>query len=162
MVPMSTKQTRRSISVRGDTYDRLASYASARDQSISAIVEEQLAALFEVEGVPAATLVAAKPKAADKSLASWLATEKPKRDQVRERGKAPPNPTQPVNRQQVAAGIPRSTFNIGPKVAAPKAKAKPAPMPKDYEDDPARSRPAPTQAKAVATRVMSDPWGLRS
>jgi hypothetical protein len=105
-----------------------------------------------------------QPKAPDKSLASWLATEqqKPKRNQARERGKAPPNPTQPVNRQQIAAGIPRSTFNIGPKVAAPKAKAKPAPMPKDYEDDPARSRPAPTQAKAVATRVMSDPWGLRS
>ena len=44
---MATKQTRRSISVRGATYETLRRYCENQNRSMSEIVEEQLARLFE-------------------------------------------------------------------------------------------------------------------
>jgi hypothetical protein len=159
---MSQKQTRRSVSISGDTYNRLGRFAAERDQSMSKIVEEQLAALFEVEGEPAK---AAPPKPADKSLATWLASDasEPTRNH-RARGKGPPNPTAPLTRaQRIAAGIaPRTPFNNGPRPNAEKAAEKAGPGPQDGANDPARSRPAPRSAKDVAPRLMPDPWGLLS
>jgi hypothetical protein len=43
---MSIKQTRRSISVRGTTYETLRKYCDSTQRSMSDIVEEQLARLF--------------------------------------------------------------------------------------------------------------------
>jgi hypothetical protein len=43
---MATKQTRRSISVRGATYETLRRYCESQNRSMSDIVEEQLARLF--------------------------------------------------------------------------------------------------------------------
>jgi len=43
---MATKQTRRSISVRGATYDTLRRYCEQHQRSMSDLVEEQLATLF--------------------------------------------------------------------------------------------------------------------
>lgn len=43
---MAIKQTRRSISVRGATYETLRRYCDSQNRSMSDIVEEQLARLF--------------------------------------------------------------------------------------------------------------------
>lgn len=47
---MATKQTRRSISVRGTTYDNLRRYCEAKSLSMSEVVEQQLARLLERNG----------------------------------------------------------------------------------------------------------------
>ena len=44
---MAAKQTRRSISVRGITYDNLRRYCAEQDISMSEVVEEQIARLLE-------------------------------------------------------------------------------------------------------------------
>ena len=44
---MAAKQTRRSISVRGTTYDNLRRYCAEQDISMSEVVEEQIARLLE-------------------------------------------------------------------------------------------------------------------
>ncbi len=46
---MPTKQTRRSISVRGTTYETLRRYCDSTQRSMSDIVEEQLAHLFSAK-----------------------------------------------------------------------------------------------------------------
>ncbi len=43
---MAAKQTRRSISVRGTTYDNLRQYCAEQDISMSEVVEEQIAKLL--------------------------------------------------------------------------------------------------------------------
>ena len=43
---MATKQTRRSISVRGTTYENLRRYCEQQDISMSEVVEEQIARLL--------------------------------------------------------------------------------------------------------------------
>ena len=43
---MATKQTRRSISVRGATYENLRRYCEEQDISMSEVVEEQIARLL--------------------------------------------------------------------------------------------------------------------
>jgi hypothetical protein len=43
---VAIKQTRRSISVRGTTYDNLRRYCEARSMSMSEVVEEQLARIL--------------------------------------------------------------------------------------------------------------------
>jgi hypothetical protein len=52
---VAIKQTRRSISVRGTTYDSLRRYCEARSMSMSEVVEEQLARILggEVAREPA-------------------------------------------------------------------------------------------------------------
>ena len=53
---MASKQTRRSISVRGTTYDNLRRYCEEKSLSMSEVVEQQLARLLErggSEGRPA-------------------------------------------------------------------------------------------------------------
>ena len=44
---VAAKQTRRSISVRGTTYENLRRYCSEQDISMSEVVEEQIARLLE-------------------------------------------------------------------------------------------------------------------
>ncbi len=47
---MATKQTRRSISVRGVTYENLRRYCEENDVSMSEVVEEQIARLLSRAG----------------------------------------------------------------------------------------------------------------
>lgn len=49
---MSKKQTRRTISVRGDTYAALRTYAQGRNESMSDIVEQLLALVLGTVTVP--------------------------------------------------------------------------------------------------------------
>jgi hypothetical protein len=57
------KQTRRSISVRGITYDTLRKYCDSTNRSMSDIVEEQLSKLFSNAPVPARSTVKSAPRA---------------------------------------------------------------------------------------------------
>jgi hypothetical protein len=52
---MASKQTRRSISVRGATYDTLRRFCVAHSRSMSDVVEEQLARLLADERPPRRT-----------------------------------------------------------------------------------------------------------
>ncbi len=47
---MATKQTRRSISVRGATYENLRRYCEQQDVSMSEVVEEQIALVLSRAG----------------------------------------------------------------------------------------------------------------
>jgi hypothetical protein len=58
---MALKQTRRSISVRGTTYDKLRQYGETHDRSMSDIVEELLATILGPEEVRG-EVKAAEPK----------------------------------------------------------------------------------------------------
>jgi hypothetical protein len=68
---MATKQTRRSISVRGATYETLRRYCESKNRSMSEIVEEQLARLIGGSGgnvgrpapTPAETVIADRVRA---------------------------------------------------------------------------------------------------
>ena len=55
---MPRKQTRRSISIKGTTYDRLKAYCLKHDRSMSSIVEETLRASFPEALAPEAKVVA--------------------------------------------------------------------------------------------------------
>ena len=57
---MSTKQTRRSISVRGATYDALRAFCDQHGRSMSEIVEEQIAQVLGAPVVAAAATVKAE------------------------------------------------------------------------------------------------------
>jgi hypothetical protein len=74
---VASKQTRRSISVRGTTYDNLRRYCEARSVSMSEIVEQQLAILLEQEGeAPVVKPVAASAPVAPSGRPAPVAYEK--------------------------------------------------------------------------------------
>jgi hypothetical protein len=52
---MPGKQTRRSISVKGTTYQALKSWCTARERAMSDVVEEMLAKLFGAQPHPASS-----------------------------------------------------------------------------------------------------------
>jgi hypothetical protein len=58
---MATKQTRRSISVRGMTYDKLRQYCETSDRSMSDVVEELLAKILDTVEPAAVKPAAAAP-----------------------------------------------------------------------------------------------------
>lgn len=64
MAQKLVKQTRRSISVRGVTYDTLRQFCDDSQRSMSDVIEELLGSLFEKNGLQAA---AAPKKSADKA-----------------------------------------------------------------------------------------------
>ena len=68
---MATKQTRRSISVRGTTYDSLRRYCEQQDISMSEVVEEQIARLLSRGGANAGSRPAPVPY--DKVVAPRIA-----------------------------------------------------------------------------------------
>jgi hypothetical protein len=91
---MPTKQTRRSISVRGATYDQLRSFCDAHGRSMSDLVEEQLAALFARDTTPKAP----EPLAATQQKSVRLAAiaNKVARAPIPAPPPRPPAPTPPA------------------------------------------------------------------
>lgn len=91
---MSSKQTRRSISVRGTTYDALRRYCDRQDRSMSDVVEELLAKLFDEDG---ARTIRARPMLANKvARATQAAAHKPV-------GRPAPTPADKVVPERVKA-----------------------------------------------------------
>jgi len=62
----SSKQTRRSISVRGTTYDTLRRFCQDQDRSMSDVVEEQLAKLLAAKPIHAKPAPRPRPTVAPK------------------------------------------------------------------------------------------------
>ncbi|MBK6848431.1 MAG: hypothetical protein IPG96_13200 [Proteobacteria bacterium] len=85
---MAKKQTRRSISVRGTTYDALRAYCDKKGVSMSEVIEERVAALLSLAGPPATR--EARPAPAPAPVAP-SATPRP-------RVEAPPRASKPVGR----------------------------------------------------------------
>ena len=59
---MAKRQTRRSISVKGITYQRLKNYCEAHDLSISGYLEQIIAEKLDAAGVPVPERVEPRPK----------------------------------------------------------------------------------------------------
>lgn len=60
---MAKRQTRRSISVKGITYQRLKDYCEAAGLSVSGYLEEIIAEKLDAAGVPVPTAVKPRPTA---------------------------------------------------------------------------------------------------
>lgn len=58
---MAKRQTRRSISVKGITYQRLKDYCDAEGRSVSGLLEEIIAERLDAAGVPVPTVL--RPRA---------------------------------------------------------------------------------------------------
>ena len=58
---MAKRQTRRSISVKGITYQRLKDYCDANDKSVSGFLEEIIGEKLDAAGVPAPTVLKPRP-----------------------------------------------------------------------------------------------------
>ena len=59
---MAKRQTRRSISVKGITYQRLKDYCDATGCSVSGYLEEIIAEKLDAAGVPVPTVLKARPE----------------------------------------------------------------------------------------------------
>ncbi|NVB38077.1 hypothetical protein G6O69_09560 [Pseudenhygromyxa sp. WMMC2535] len=59
---MAKRQTRRSISVKGITYQRLKDYCDANGFSVSGYLEEIIAEKLDAAGVPVPTVLKARPQ----------------------------------------------------------------------------------------------------
>ena len=58
---MARSQTRRSISVKGLTYQRLKDYCDAHDKSVSGYLEEIIAARLDAAGAPVPEKIRPRP-----------------------------------------------------------------------------------------------------
>src|SRR5512138_3740976 len=100
---MATKQTRRSISVRGATYDSLRQYCLDHNRSMSDIVEEQLAALLGGKAKPAAPL-AARPAPRPRTVANKVVVRpEPRSASAKAEGRPAPRPFTDVVPERVKA-----------------------------------------------------------
>jgi hypothetical protein len=139
---MASKQTRRSISVRGTTYAMLRDFCAEHDRSMSDVVEELLSRILESDA-PAkktvAPLVARAPQAPQK-------VEKPELRAVRP--EAEPKKGSPAEDRAAVRVDPRpAPVAPPPKAAAPKSPARPGPArPVPVAN---AGRPAPTPADKV-------------
>ena len=59
---MAKRQTRRSISVKGITYQRLKDYCDANDKSVSGFLEEIISERLDAAGVPIPTVLKPRPQ----------------------------------------------------------------------------------------------------
>ena len=59
---MAKRQTRRSISVKGITYQRLKDYCDREGRSVSGFLEEVLAEKLDAANVPIPTVLAPRPQ----------------------------------------------------------------------------------------------------
>jgi len=59
---MAKRQTRRSISVKGITYQRLKDFCDAHDKSVSGFLEEIIAERLDAVGAPIPTVLKPRPQ----------------------------------------------------------------------------------------------------
>lgn len=137
---MAKKQKRRTISVRGDTYERVREHCATNHVHSMSDYLEVL-------------------------IARDLGVERPARfSPIRQRAvEAPPAPPLRKMSVQVKPSPPELDFRNPPRPPPPPAPRHPAPAIPAGTDDPARSGriPAPAEASKAPARAISDPWGLR-
>ncbi len=117
---MASKQTRRSISVRGTTYTLLRDFCSEADRSMSDVVEELLSRILQS---------GESTRAAKKTVAPLLA-------------RAPRVEQTPAPRREVGREIDRAAFRVAPLPPAPT----PAPVARVAPQRPVGSLTAPGNA----------------
>ena len=152
---MASKQTRRSISVRGTTYSHLRDFCAANDRSMSDVVEELLSRILENGAAPAGAK-------APKTVAPLVARA-PQRAEVKVQpaeAKTPPA----VDRAAVrVTPLPRAEAPVRPAPARPEPAR--APRPELARPVPVASagRPAPTPAEKVkgTQRTANDYRAIR-
>ncbi len=110
---MATKQTRRSISVRGTTYDKLRVYSEGHDRSMSEIVEELLATILEKDDV-VALRPPAPPKPRSESRLRFnpppiMREKRPSLANRVVRAVPPPMPVRPISNRPSLPGRPAPT-----------------------------------------------------
>jgi hypothetical protein len=99
---MATKQTRRSISVRGATYESLRQYCQENNRSMSDIVEEQLAALLGGKAKPAP--LPARPAPRPRTVANKVVVRaEPRPSTSKAEGRPAPRPFTDVVPERVKA-----------------------------------------------------------
>jgi hypothetical protein len=138
---MASKQTRRSISVRGTTYTQLRSFCEEHDRSMSDVVEELLSRILESgEGKPRAKTVAALVARAPRPEPVKAAEPvKARVEPVEDRAAVRVDP-RPVAR---AAAPPARPAQVSPPtLTRPAAPSRPVPIS-------GAGRPAPTPAEKV-------------
>jgi hypothetical protein len=160
MMQKTVKQTRRSISVRGVTYDTLRQFCDDSQRSMSDVIEELLGALFDKHGMAheplkqgkkAAAAAAKEPKAS--KLALQLASERARKLTVSSKGRAVANKR--VHRGPVVS--PEESEAIRKKYAIPTGDESTAVM----------GRPSPTpvasymKAKAAPVVTAKDHRNIR-
>jgi hypothetical protein len=119
---MAKKQTRRSVSIRGTTYDRIRSYCELEGISMSEFVEQRIAAFFDGSERAAAPAKAA-PKPA-KPTAPVEAEPPARAEPQRAEPSRPAEPARPAPRREAAPQRePRRSQRIAPRPAPP-AKAR--------------------------------------
>ena len=162
---MASKQTRRSISVRGTTYSLLRDFCSQHERSMSDVVEELLSRILEDGQKPAAArLKTIAPLVARAPAAARLVPREQDRAAVRVVPLPRPEPVaapKPVAAVPVAAARPVAAAPVAaerPVAAAPVAAAsRPAPVkvaaPVNQPTRPVpvsnAGRPAPTRVETV-------------
>jgi|GEM_PF-1034536 hypothetical protein len=76
---MAKKQTRRSVSIRGSTYDRIRSYCENQNMSMSEFVEGRISSFFEGAVLPLPEPVVESPeKETESPPVSTVAPERPR------------------------------------------------------------------------------------
>jgi hypothetical protein len=115
---MASKQTRRSISVRGSTYAALRDYCAAHTRSMSDLVEELLGAVLE-----AAPITAARPTV-QPIAAKVLRAPKPAAADKPEKAEAPqkPAPVKAAAASKVAVQVPAGSDGQGRPAPTPASK----------------------------------------
>jgi len=132
---MPSKQTRRSISVRGTTYDALREYCGTQNKSMSEIVEEQLEALFGKPAAAGRAIEHAKPVAARVKTIANKILRAPAPQAVAPVAQVAPAPQAPPQKLAPVAPAAHSTASVSNVAVAVAAVAgsvgRPAPTPAD-------------------------------
>lgn len=72
---MAKRQTRRSISVKGITYQRLKDYCDATGCSVSGYLEEIIAEKLDAAGIPVPTVLKARPERKPETQAEEIVSQ---------------------------------------------------------------------------------------
>jgi hypothetical protein len=72
---MAKRQTRRSISVKGITYQRLKDYCDANEKSVSGYLEEIIGEKLDAAGVPIPTMLKPRPARKNSSEAEEIVSQ---------------------------------------------------------------------------------------
>jgi hypothetical protein len=72
---MAKRQTRRSISVKGITYQRLKDYCDGTGKSVSGFLEDIIAEKLDAAGVPIPTVLKPRPQRAEPAEAEEIVSQ---------------------------------------------------------------------------------------
>lgn len=138
---MGKKQTRRSISVRGVTYEKLRAYCAEVDLSLSDFVEQRIAEFFAAH--PEARAAAARPQLAPMVPQPAPVVQAPRVAVARTEKSVPPVRSVPAQSQLVKKPLPTAALRVA------------APVRPQTSDAAGRPKPTPV-ARELRVRAPED------